>query len=159
MGGDYRNIDFAAVVDGASCSPLKHCGFGSRGKGRHVTNDAASVRNTHSTRTPAGALSSPAPNTESPMSTRCSGTTAAPDGAAPQTPVVVALPGLPGGIAGTSLGTAVAVGGCLHNEWTPVLDPNPPGAAPVPGLATGLLAGLYPSWRASRIQHVEALRR
>ncbi|MFF9396584.1 ABC transporter permease [Streptomyces griseoluteus] len=67
--------------------------------------------------------------------------------------------GLLGGIAGTSLGTAVVVGVSLHNEWTPVIDPLTLGAAPVLGLATGLLAGLYPSWRASRIQPVEALRR
>ncbi|MER5944950.1 ABC transporter permease [Streptomyces sp. NPDC001904] len=67
--------------------------------------------------------------------------------------------GLLGGIAGTSLGTAVVVGVSLHNEWTPVLDPVTLGVAPVLGLGTGLLAGLYPSWRASRVQPVEALRR
>ncbi|MBB6415652.1 ABC-type lipoprotein release transport system permease subunit [Streptomyces sp. AK010] len=31
--------------------------------------------------------------------------------------------------------------------------------APLVGLATGVLAGLYPAWRASRIQPAEALRR
>jgi len=67
--------------------------------------------------------------------------------------------GLVGGIAGTSLGTAVVVGVSLHNAWTPVLDPTTIAPAPALGLATGLFAGLYASWRASRIQPVEALRR
>ncbi|GAA5210522.1 ABC transporter permease [Streptomyces thinghirensis] len=67
--------------------------------------------------------------------------------------------GLVGGVAGTSLGTAVVVGVSLHNAWTPVLAPLTLVSAPALGLATGLLAGLYPSWRASRIQPVEALRR
>ncbi|MFJ8331350.1 ABC transporter permease [Streptomyces sp. NPDC094437] len=63
-----------------------------------------------------------------------------------------------GGSAGTSLGTAVVVGVSFHNEWKPVLDPATLAAAPALGLATGLLVGLYPSWRASNIQPVEALR-
>ncbi|MFI6555460.1 ABC transporter permease [Streptomyces griseus] len=67
--------------------------------------------------------------------------------------------GLFGGMAGTSLGTLVVVGVCLHNEWTPVIDFTTLASAPAIGLLTGLLAGLYPSWRASRIQPVEALRR
>ncbi|MFG2813775.1 ABC transporter permease [Streptomyces sp. NPDC048410] len=67
--------------------------------------------------------------------------------------------GLLGGIVGTSLGTAVVVGVSLHNRWTPVINLLTLGSAPVIGLTTGLLAGLYPSWRASRIQPVEALRR
>ncbi|MEW2515610.1 hypothetical protein [Streptomyces sp. NPDC046870] len=43
-------------------------------------------------------------------------------------------------------------------EWTPVLAPATRAATPALGLAAGLLVGLYPSWRASRIQPVEALR-
>ncbi|MER5436841.1 ABC transporter permease [Streptomyces sp. NPDC002588] len=66
--------------------------------------------------------------------------------------------GLVGGIAGTALGTAVVVGVSFHNEWTPVLDPGTLAAALHSGSPPVSSHGLYPSWRASRIQPVEALR-
>ena len=44
-------------------------------------------------------------------------------------------------------------------DWTPVIHPATVVAAPVVGLVTGVLAGLYPAWRASRVQPAEALRR
>ena len=47
----------------------------------------------------------------------------------------------------------------VHREWTPVIHPATVVSAPLVGLATGVLAGLYPAWRASRIQPAEALRR
>lgn len=47
----------------------------------------------------------------------------------------------------------------MAREWTPVVHPTTVAAAPVIGLVTGLVAGLYPAWRASRIQPAEALRR
>ncbi|WP_078626249.1 ABC transporter permease [Streptomyces sp. NRRL S-241] len=67
--------------------------------------------------------------------------------------------GLIGGLIGTSIGTAVVVSVSAARQWTPVLDPITLAAAPVLGLVTGLLAGLYPAWRASRIPPAEALRR
>ncbi|MET8415200.1 ABC transporter permease [Streptomyces sp. NPDC005134] len=64
-----------------------------------------------------------------------------------------------GGLVGTSLGTITVVAVAAARGWTPVVHPVTVAAAPAIGLATGLVAGLYPAWRASRIQPAEALRR
>lgn len=64
-----------------------------------------------------------------------------------------------GGLVGTSLGVITVVGVAAARTWTPVVHPATVLAAPLIGLVTGVLAGLYPAWRASRIQPAEALRR
>ncbi len=64
-----------------------------------------------------------------------------------------------GGLVGTSIGVSTVVSVSAVRDWTPVVHPATVAAAPFVGLLTGVLAGLYPSWRASRIQPVEALRR
>lgn len=63
------------------------------------------------------------------------------------------------GLAGTSIGVITIVIVALTHQWTPVLAPTLVIAAPVIGLLTGVLAGCYPAWRASRIEPADALRR
>ncbi|MBB4741522.1 putative ABC transport system permease protein [Actinoplanes octamycinicus] len=67
--------------------------------------------------------------------------------------------GLVGGLIGTSLGVAAVVAVALWRDWTPILHSATVLPAPLVGAATGLLAGLYPAWRASRIEPADALRR
>ncbi|MGW6689538.1 ABC transporter permease [Streptomyces sp. NPDC054961] len=64
-----------------------------------------------------------------------------------------------GGLVGTSLGELTVVAVSLVRDWTPVIHPVTVAAAPLVGLLTGLLAGVHPAWRASRIEPAEALRR
>ncbi len=70
-----------------------------------------------------------------------------------------AAQGAVGGLVGTTLGTLTVVGVSALRDWTPVMSPLTVAVAPLIGLVTGVLAGLYPAWRASRTQPAEALRR
>lgn len=66
--------------------------------------------------------------------------------------------GLLGGVVGTALGVLVVVAVAAAKQWTPVLDLRLALGALATGALVGLLAGLYPSLRASRMEPVDALR-
>jgi len=66
--------------------------------------------------------------------------------------------GAAGGIVGASAGVVTVVAIATHRDWTTTLDPLLTLPAPLFGLVAGLLAGLQPAWRASRITPATALR-
>jgi putative ABC transport system permease protein len=55
-------------------------------------------------------------------------------------------------------GLVTVLGVSLIQNWTPILQPWAVYPAPLVGCAIGLVAGLYPAWRASRIEPASALR-
>jgi putative ABC transport system permease protein len=64
-----------------------------------------------------------------------------------------------GGLFGTTLGMVSVVVVAATRRWTPVIEPFTVATAPLVGVVIGLLAGVYPALRASRIEPVAALRR
>ncbi|MEZ5374941.1 MAG: ABC transporter permease [Acidimicrobiales bacterium] len=62
------------------------------------------------------------------------------------------------GLFGTSLGILTVVAVAAARQWSPVLDPWLPFAAPLLGAVIGLVAGTYPAWKASRLEPIDALR-
>jgi ABC-type antimicrobial peptide transport system permease subunit len=46
----------------------------------------------------------------------------------------------------------------LRQGWTPVVDPAVTLLAPVLGIALGFVSGLYPAWRAGKVEPIDALR-
>ena len=62
------------------------------------------------------------------------------------------------GVIGTALGVLTVVGVSARQQWSPVIDPWLPIAAPLVGAAIGLLAGTYPAWKASATEPIAALR-
>lgn len=66
--------------------------------------------------------------------------------------------GLLGGLIGTGIAVLLIVGIAVSRHWTAILDPAVVFGAPLAGMVSGLLAGLYPALRASRIEPLDALR-
>jgi putative ABC transport system permease protein len=64
-----------------------------------------------------------------------------------------------GGLVGTTGGLITVLLVSFHLGWTPAMQPALLVAAPGIGLLTGTIAGIYPAWKASRIQPAVALRR
>lgn len=62
-----------------------------------------------------------------------------------------------GGTLGTALALVTIVVVSVGQHWTPLVDPTTIYLAPVAGVLVGVLAGLYPALRASRLAPVDAL--
>ena len=66
--------------------------------------------------------------------------------------------GMLGGVLGTSIGVLATSAIASGNHWTPVMNTTLVIAAPLLGVAVGILAGSYPAIRAARITPMAALR-
>ncbi|WP_018684437.1 ABC transporter permease [Actinokineospora enzanensis] len=66
--------------------------------------------------------------------------------------------GLLGGLVGTAVGLVTVLVAALVQRWTPILDPLLVYPAPLLGTVTGIVGGLYPAWRATRVEPAAALR-
>ncbi len=66
--------------------------------------------------------------------------------------------GMLGGILGASIGVLATAAIASGNHWTPVMNTSLVIAAPLLGVAVGVLAGAYPAIRAARITPMAALR-
>ena len=67
-----------------------------------------------------------------------------------------AVRGLVGGSLGTVVGVVTVALIAIGQRWTAVIEPWSWMLGPVLGCGIGMLAGLYPAWRASRVQPVAA---
>lgn len=67
------------------------------------------------------------------------------------------LIGLAGGLIGTALGYSAVIALSAARSWTPVIEPVVPLLAPALGLVAALIATIYPTMRAVRIEPAAAL--
>ncbi|MFW5978445.1 MAG: ABC transporter permease [Halohasta sp.] len=72
--------------------------------------------------------------------------------------VEAALLGMLGSILGVPLGILVGFGATRYADVTFALAPGWMALAVVVGIAAGVVAGLYPAWRAARVDPIDALR-
>ncbi|MDR2082581.1 MAG: FtsX-like permease family protein [Candidatus Ancillula trichonymphae] len=56
-----------------------------------------------------------------------------------------------------ALGLSAVLMGSVYNQWTPVIESSWLLLAPLAGIVIGILAGLYPAYRTTKITPVEAL--
>ncbi|MGH8791945.1 MAG: ABC transporter permease [Stackebrandtia sp.] len=69
-----------------------------------------------------------------------------------------AVIGVVGGVVGTVIGVNVTAGVSLAQEWQVSFHPLLLAAGPVVGALVGVVAGVYPAWRASRVAPAVTLR-
>ncbi len=67
--------------------------------------------------------------------------------------------GTAGGLVGTMVGILVIEGVCIAETWTPILTPGVLLVSPLIGFCAGIVAGLYPALKATRVSPVAALQR